>query len=408
MRSIILTETQMKVVLDKIIEEQVGFEKQDDINVIVSTKDPKHTRYFVGKPLGQLVRSAGLQWNNKTNAIVPNENLDKDFEKTVQKMKSLMDETSAQIFDNMKEKNPNFYYYLVAYYKRGPLLGQVKDRKIVVDNQTSIKQEMIDPGTPGGEVEVPSVEQGYQIFNPPQVEQPMQFQFNEAVMTPQFIQYIRENILGPLDEGIQNMTANLQKDGRSAVDVWVDKLVIKSSCSTIPNGKSVKTFPGKVPTFKELSEARANAVYKFITDELNKRKAKYNQSGIVIDSNGTNAGQQIQVKSGNNMITVDGTGTSGEAYVGQDKKDLIKYQRVDFVIDYAVRGTTPPQSKTVKVDPIPPQYAPVEVTDFMVRFTATGRNIFKFRPNLNIRITLPKLRLGFGGTPKSMRCPKFK
>jgi hypothetical protein len=235
----------------------------------------------------------------------------------------------------------------------------------------------------------------------------MQFQFNEAIMTPQFVQYIRENILKPLDEGIQNMTANLQKDGRSAVDVWVDKLTIKSSCSTIPNGKSVKTFPGKVPTFKELSEARANVVYKFITDELNKRKAKYNQSGIVIDSNGTNAGQQIEIKSGKNMITVDGTGTSGEAYVGQDKNELIKYQRVDFLLEYAVRGTTPPQSKTVKVDPIPPQYAPVEVTDFMVRFTATGRNIFKFRPNLNIKITLPRLRFGFGGTPKSMRCPKF-
>lgn len=406
MKRIIFTESQMKMVLDNIIEEQVGFEKQDDVSVIVSTKDPKHVKNFATRKLSDLVRRAGLFWDNKTNKVSDDPESLKEFNKTVSQMKSMMDETSAQIFDSMLTKNPNFYYYVIAQFKGGVLGGQVKNKKIVVDNQTTIKQEMVSPGQEGKEVEVPIVEEGYQIYNPPGEAQGTLFAFNEATLRPEFTQWITTNILEPLDEGIKNMTDRLQKDGRGVVDIWVNKLVIKSSCSTIPNGKSVKTFPGKVPTFKELADARANVVYQYITKELQKRKAKFNQAGITIDSNGTNAGQMITIKNGNQMIEVDGTGTSGEAYVGQDKGELIKNQRVDLVIEYAVRGTTPPQSKTVKIDPIPPQFAPVEVNDFIVRFTATGRNIFKFRPNLNIQIRLPKLRWPFS-RGKGIPCPKF-
>lgn len=408
MKKIIVTENQIKMVLDKIINEQVGFEKQRDVNTIVSTTDPKHIKGFANLKLGDLVRRAGLRWNQKTNQIVPDKEMDREFNQVVSEMKSMMDDTSSKIFDTILTKNPNFYYYVIFLYKRGILGGQIKNKKIVVDDNVTVKQEMISPGEEGKEVEIPVVEEGYQIFNPPGKEQGTLFAFNEATLTGQFVAWINENVLGPLDEGIKNMTENLEKDGRGAADVWVNKLVIKSSCSTIPNGKSVKTFPGKIPTFKELSEARANAVYQYLTKELQKRNAKFNQNGVVIDSDGTNAGKMITVKSGNKMIEVDGTGTSGEAYDGNNRTELSKYQRVDVVIEYAVRGKTPPQSQKVKIDPIPPQFAPKEVTDFMVRFTATGRNIFKFRPNLNlnIRIRLPKLRWPFSRS-KGIPCPKF-
>ena len=117
----------------------------------------------------------------------------------------------------------------------------------------------------------------------------------------------------------------------------------------------------------------------------------------------------ITIKSGDKMIEVDGTGTSGEAYIGQNKEELIKNQRVELGFAFAVRGSNPPKSEKVKLDPIPPQFAPVEVTDFMVRFTATGRNIFKLRPNLTLpRITLPRISFrGLFGRGTSMPCPKF-
>jgi hypothetical protein len=405
MKKIILTENQVKFVVDSMIEEQIGFEKQDDVNVILSTKDPKIAKRFTGRNLKSMVFAAGGQWDNKTNQPVQSP----EFDKTVAEMKSMMDESSAQVFDTMKQSNPNFYYYVVSSYNNGALGGQVKNKKIVVDNQVTIKQEMIDPGKPGGEVDVPVVEEGYEIFSPPKIQQPMQFAYNEAIMTPEFITYINENLLAAIDEGIANMTANLEKKGRGVSNLYINKLQITSSSSTIPNGVSKRTFPGKVPTFKELSDARAKVVYEYLTKELAKRKAEINPSGVVINSDGTNAGQMLTLKNGDKMVQLDGTGTSGEAYVGQDKEQLIKNQRVEFVVEFAVKGTTPPQSTKVKVDPIPPQFAPVEKTDFMVRFTAKGRNIFKFRPNLNIRITLPRLSFGiFSKRGKGIPCPKFR
>ena len=408
MKRIIFTESQMKMVLSDIINEQIGFERQDDINTIVSTKDPKHSKFFATKDLGYMVKRAGLRWNQNTKSIVPDEEMDREFAENVANMKSMMDGTSAQVFDSMLTKNPNFYYYCVFLFINGQFGTQTKNKKIVVDNQTTIKQEMVSPGQEGKEIEIPNVEQGYEMVTPPSVEQPMQFQFNEAIMTPQFIQYINETIFGGIDQAISNMTAQLEKDGRKAVDVYINKLQITSSSSTIPNGQSKQTFPGKVPTFKELSDARAKVVYDYLVDGLTKRKAQFNQQGIVINSNGTNAGKMITVKSGNKMIEVDGTGTSGDAYVGQDKQELVKNQRVDMSFAFAVRGTNPPKTGKVTIDPIPPQFAPVEVTDFIIRFTATGRNILKLRPNINLRITLPRISFGgLFGRGTSMPCPKF-
>jgi hypothetical protein len=407
MRKIVLTENQIKFVLDSMLEEQVGFEKQDNVNVIISTKDPRHSKFFSTKDLGYMVKRAGLRWNDKTKSVVPDKEMDNEFNQNVSKMKSMMDSASSQVFDSILTANPKFYYYCIYLFMNDQFGSQTKNKKIVVDNEKTIKQEMVAAGQEGKEVQVPIVEEGYEIFSPPQIQQPMQFTFNEAIMTPDFVQYINDNLLGPMDEGIQNMTAKLEKQGRTATDVYINKLQISSSCSTIPNGVSKRTFPNKVPTFKELSEARAKVVYDYLVKELTKRKAKFNQQGVSINSDGTNAGQSISIKNGNQTIQVDGTGSSGEPYNGQNKDGLIKYQRVEFIIEFAVRGTTPPQSKTVKVDPIPPQFAPVEKNDFIVRFTATGRNIFKFRPNLNINITLPSLRLGlFQKRGKGMACPR--
>ena len=130
MKKIIITEEQAKFVMDKMIEEQIGFEKQRDINNIISTKDPRHTKYFEGKKVGDMARRAGLVWDNKTNQPAADDNANKRFNQTVSQMKSMMDETSAQIFDSMLTKNPNFYYYVVSAMNNGVFGIQTKNKKI--------------------------------------------------------------------------------------------------------------------------------------------------------------------------------------------------------------------------------------------------------------------------------------
>jgi hypothetical protein len=134
-------------------------------------------------------------------------------------------------------------------------------------------------------------------------------------------------------------------------------------------------------------------VYDYIVEGIKQRNGVINPEGIEIDSQGTNAGKQISVKSGNQTLTLDGTGTSGPEYNGQNKDELKKYQRVDLTFDFAVKGTTPPpQSEPVPTEPIPEELVPISQTDFIVRFSATGRKRLK----LNIRlpqITLPDISL---------------
>jgi hypothetical protein len=115
MRKIVLTENQIKFVLDSMLEEQVGFEKQDNVNVIISTKDPRHSNFFSTKDLGYMVKRAGLRWNQNTKTIIPDKDMDKEFNQNVSKMKSMMDSASSQVFDSILTTNPKFYYYCIWF-----------------------------------------------------------------------------------------------------------------------------------------------------------------------------------------------------------------------------------------------------------------------------------------------------
>lgn len=393
-----------------LMSEQISVKQMKNLDIIFSSRDPKIEQYLSGKDLDSYLRELGVGT--------------KVFNEELNQMKSLMDETSLGVFEKMRTENPKFFLFVVSKYL-GPrdrfagknILGKqkveygdgvfdqqydysgvlgskrstIKDKNIIVDDSVTIKEEITPPQE--GKVSEPVMEQGYTMFTPPTIQQPMQFEFNEAVMTPEFIQYINDNIFGGIDEGIKKMSEELVKEGRKPADVWVNKLKITSSSSTIPNGVSKKTFPGKTPTFKELSDARAKVVYDYIVEGIKQRNGVINPEGIEIDSQGTNAGKQISVKSGNQTLTLDGTGTSGPEYNGQNKDELKKYQRVDLTFDFAVKGTTPPpQSEPVPTEPIPEELVPISQTDFIVRFSATGRKRLK----LNIRlpqITLPDISL---------------
>jgi hypothetical protein len=364
-------------------EQLVSVKQNRGVDKVISSRDPEIEQYLSQIDVKEYSRLIGIQSNA--------------FKEGLDEMKGLMDELSLQVFEKMRVDNPKFYLYAISTYL-GPAripgrygVGvfdekKLKNKKIVVDNSVSIESNKTS-GKVGEVPTVPIVEQGYEMITPPTVQQPMQFEFNEAIMTPEFMKYIDENIFGAIDEGIKNMTEEIQKEGRKAVDVYVDKIMLKSSSSTIPNGVSKRTFPGKVPTFKELSDERAKVVYNYLVQGLQKRNAYINPEGIAIDSNGTNAGKEITVKSGDKTLKLDGTGTSGAEYNGQNKQELIKNQRVELTFSYAVRGTTPPIQDTAETDDIPPALVPETANDFIVRFGGEGRKALTFRiPKINIPI----------------------
>jgi hypothetical protein len=394
-----------------LMSEQVSVKQTRGVERILSSRDPDIEKYLNQKDSNTYSREMGVG--------------SQGFNKELDEMMGLMDETSRKVFEQMRVDNPKFFLYVVSIYagKRNDeknilgkyqtqygggvfdnaydysgLLGsksstiKSKSKNIIVDDSVTIQEE-ITPPTEGGKVSGPVMEQGYTIITPPTVQQPTLFKFNEAVMTPEFIQYINQTIFGGIDEAIKKMSEELVKEGRKPAEVWVNKLKIISSSSTIPNGVSEKTFPGKIPTFKELSDERAKVVYNYIVEGLKQRNGVINPEGIEIDSQGTNAGKQISVKSGNQTLTLDGTGTSGPEYNGQNKKELEKYQRVDLTFDFAVKGTTPPpQSDPAETEPIPEKLVPISQTDFIVRFSATGRKRLKVKVRLP-QITLPDISL---------------
>jgi hypothetical protein len=394
-------------------EQLVKTTKYRDLDVVLSSLDPRIIQKLNEYSVIEWKNSAMKTWRDGGVLKINPGYETKTFEISLNDMKKMMDEKSLQVFEKMENENRKFYYYVIIQYmganQRGSTdpraegifdRGGIKNKKIIVDDSVTIQEEITPPE--GGKVSEPVMEQGYSMITPPEVQQPTLFQYNEAVMTPEFIQYINETIFGGIDQAIKEMSDELVKEGRKPADVWVNKLKITSSSSTIPNGKSEKTFPGKIPTFKELSDERAKVVYNYLVEGLKQRNAVINPEGIEINSEGTNAGKQITVKSGNQTIKLDGTGTSGPEYNGQNREELKKYQRVNLTFDFAVKGTTPPKSDPIESDPIPPQFIPTSQTDFVVRFSATGRKKLKVRIP---QITLPNISLkGLFAKPGVLPC----
>jgi hypothetical protein len=400
-----------------LMSEQVSVKQTRGVDKVISSRDPEIIQKLDEYSVIEWKNSAMKTWRDGGVLKINRGYETKTFENSLNEMKKMMDEKSLQVFEKMENENRKFYYYVIIQYMGANQIGYtdprregvfddaydysglfgskrstIKDKNIIVDDSVTIQEE-ITPPTEGGKVSGPVMEQGYTIITPPTVQQPTLFEFNEAVMTPEFIQYINQTIFGGIDEAIKKMSEELVKEGRKPAEVWVNKLKITSSSSTIPNGVSKKTFKGKIPTFKELSDARAKVVYDYIVEGLKQRNGVINPEGIEIDSQGTNAGKQISVKSGNQTLTLDGTGTSGPEYNGQNKDELKKYQRVDLTFDFAVKGTTPPpQSDPVKTEPIPEELVPISQTDFIVRFSATGRKRLKVKIRLP-QITLPDISL---------------
>jgi hypothetical protein len=398
-------------------EQPIKTTKFNDVDVVVSSRDPKVIQRLDEYSLIQWKNSAMKTWQDGN--LLKKAGLEtKTFNNSLNDMKKMMDEKSLQVFEKMENENPKFYYYVIIMYMGETQRGYVeprkegifdrenafyglfdterstiKNKKIIVDDSTTIESEM-SPGKT--EPQNSGIEQGYELITPPTIQQPAQFDYNEAVMTPGFIEYINKTVFGGIDEAIKAMSDTMIKNGRKPAGVQVNKLKINASSSTIPNGVSKITFPGKVPTFQELSDERAKVVYNYLIEGLKKRNATINPEGVEINTKGTNAGKQITVNSGNQTLKLDGTGTSGPEYKGQNKEEFKKYQRVDLTFEFAVKGETPPLP--IPPDNIPPELKPTSQTDFVVRFTAQGKK------GVSFNFKLPSLKSPYYNKQVQTRC----
>ena len=277
-------------------------------------------------------------------------------------MYKLMDETSSKIFDSMPE---SFKAYCVAFY-----MGKVDELRkqfITADNPTSSQQ------TPGGsEIQEP----GY-TFSSETAKFNDQFEFNEAVLSNEFKSYINEVVTqaGEALKTAPGTTGNGE----------LKSITVKASSSKIPNTESKVTFPGKVPTFCELTEARAKAVEQYVIKAFESVNIKPS-SDIKVN---------ISTKGDN------GDCTSGPDWKqGQDKEPYKKYQRADIGFTYAIRTSVSPEEEGTEPESI-------EVQTYVVTMGGRKRKPRVPReprwPNINLRIS------GGGSfTPTPVLCDVYR
>lgn len=304
-----------------------------------------------------------------------------------EKMEKYMDETSRGVFNEMKQKNPLFFVYVLSRYNDSEIR---KRRNIIVDSATTVKQK-----PPVEEKPKETIEPGVKITTDDAIVQPNFFNYNEATLTPQFKSFVNENIISYVNQ----LKQNLESYGGSNEGI-LDSLIIKASSSKLRNGpsrtvqndgKNCSTNPATnkpfeaCPTHLTLSKARAEAAKNYIINELQKNNIKIDENKIVLDYQGEN-----------------GDGTSGPEFVqGDNPKDekFSKAQRVDINAVIAIR--TNPETKVKKTDENLQSTEPVEETDYRVIITGKTRGSFKINlPSFDFsRFFIPKF--GSSGASKA-------
>lgn len=273
-----------------------------------------------------------------------------------------MDETSAKVFDSMPE---SFKAYCVNFYMSR--IDELRKQFIVADNPTTSKENE----TPGK-----VTEPGFN-FSSANANMGDQFAFNEAVLSNSFKSYIND-VVAQAKLAIEN-TPNSRGVGE------LMSMTINASSSQIPNGVSKVTFPGKKPTFCELTEARAEAVKNYVLKSFESINVKPSSTFKL----------NINTKGGN------GDCTSGPKWDGTEagKEPLKKFQRADIGFDYAIRTQNDLGGKEGELSGL-------EVQSYMV--TMGGRT----RRKLNLDISFPNIdfKVGGGGsfTKKPQLCDAYK
>ena len=375
----------------RVISEQI-FQKEDDVDSVFSTQDPKLASELKKLTLFNLRKEAGLPYEGEKGKEEPAKWALPGFNATVESMTEKMDELSQLAFSKLSQTNDEFlqkfYFYVIASYKGSNFGGNktVKNKKIVVDNYDTIKQELVKKGKAPG---VQTVEEpGYSLQQSQDIDSSDFFVDNEAILTKNFVNFVNENIV----TAVESAKEALKSLGGTNTGSLIN-MDIKSSCSQLPNGPS-KTFGGKTPSFEELALKRAEVARDYIFKVLNQNGITTDNANITIDAKGEN-----------------GDGTSGPAWNNKNtdraKYDQYKYVKVnlDFVINTSVEA----KASTVPTPGTEDEYAPKSIDDYTIKFTALGRTRIKIGlPRFRFRI--PKIRFGrgMGGTRKYFKCPKIR
>lgn len=377
---------------EPISEQLFSRTKEDDVDIVFSTQDPKLVAQLNKMTLANLRKEAGIPYEGKKGQEQPSEEALTKFNATVQSMMEKMDELSQLAFSKLSQTTEEFlqkfYLYVVASYIGSNFGGlkTVKNQKIVVDNYDTIKQELVKKGKAPG---VQTVEEpGYSLQQSQDIDSSDFFVDNEAVLTTNFVNFVNENIV----TAVEGAKEALKPLGGTNTGSLIN-MDIKSSCSRLPNGPS-KTFGGKTPSFEELALKRAEVARDYILKVLNQNGITTDNANITIDAKGEN-----------------GDGTSGPAWNNKNtdrpKYDQYKYVKVnlDFVINTSVEA----KASTVPTPGTPDEYVPKSVDDYTIKFTALGRTRVKIGlPRFKFRIPRIRFSRGMAGTPKYFKCPKIR
>jgi len=378
-----LTEFQLRLMVNKVIQEQlVTNDKYDDLDAIISTLNPKDVNNYKNRDLKYLMSQAGLEVDRKTGQIVDGGD-HSEFDKKLKNIQSKMDSTSLSTFESIKTQNPKFYYYAIQHYYYNIESSIYKKMKIVVDSATTIK----NVPTAGSQTPAPTevIEPGYELITPENFNTSDFFVDNEATLTTAFTSFVTNNIISSINQAKENL-----KEKGGTQSIYLERLNIDSSCSRLRNGpsKTVRTANANgIPTFLELSTARANTAKDYIINLLTKMGAEINSKMITINPNGEN-----------------GDGTSGPDFTGTDKESYNKYKYARVKLVFAIRTKKETKFAQKPSITIPPSMIPQSTTDFTIHFNAKGRNDFKINlPSFNFKLGLPNINLGGNGMKASLR-----
>jgi hypothetical protein len=171
-------------------------------------------------------------------------------------MVSLMLATSKRFWKKLKTDATHKGYAVAALEEFNDTYDEFKwssvevsDKKITTREPIKGKSDLV----PGVGIKLPGNLEPSSKF----------FVDNYYQVTDIFIQSVKEDIIDPIIEQLESMA----KTSEGKAKAFIDSMDVKTSCSTLPNGKSPD---GEVYSFEELSKLRNETATNYVLSELRK------------------------------------------------------------------------------------------------------------------------------------------
>jgi hypothetical protein len=221
------------------------------------------------------------------------------------------------------------------------------------------------------------------------------FVINDWTLSDEFKKYLNENFFDQIKSAV-----DLAKPLPGKPKAFLDNIKIETSCSTLPN----KTSPdGKIYSFKELAEKRAQSTLDYLKTELKKLGVLIDDdTKIEITSDGTNKGKKVTKGYGNLAKGMDLAGTSGDEWDGKNTEEIKKNQKVGFSGNVLINTS---RAKPAEPGETPENVVTIPGNDEFKVYASFGKRKPKiYLPTIEIR--LPRIGL-FTKKGRSYSCPKF-